>query len=204
MAQEYTVFQWKAWTKEDGSVMTDDHGNVLGSVIFDEAKSEPADARFKTEPKPGDKKYGDIVEYQTKTTNKTRLKFQRADRPKEQPGSSGSGWQPRDDDGIRASMAVKESYRAFVSAAGFVPASDNDWQTVQLQAVSIYDMIDRVKGSQAAPEALQATQDTEPAQSSSQQEPDNTADPEPDYDSYEPSPEEVAEMDDKFLSEIPF
>jgi hypothetical protein len=124
-AQDLVVASWNPWM-QDEDVVRDKWGNFKGSVTFNEYKSEPVDATFKTEPKVGDKKYGEIVEYQTKS-GKTRLKFQRVDKPQEQQvtSKSPSGYQksPEERDGIFRCNALTN---AVVYAASVTPKPNTD------------------------------------------------------------------------------
>src|SRR5260221_4960338 len=79
MSQEYTVKQWQPWREADGTPITDTHQNIRGSVTFEE-DARQLDAGFKTDPSPGDKKYGDIESYKTQSGN-SRVKFKAASRP---------------------------------------------------------------------------------------------------------------------------
>lgn len=128
MIQDYTIKSWKPWENEDG-LIRDPHGNYKGSVTFDEYNSEPVDGTFKEQPKVGDKKYGDVVTYQTKAGT-TRMKFQGAMRPKDgytapSTGGSKSGYQksPEERDGIFRCNALTN---AAFWASSLTPKPDDD------------------------------------------------------------------------------
>lgn len=117
---EFTISTWSPWIDKDtGNPATDLHGNFKGSVTFEEDKSEPIDATFKTQPAVGDKKYGTVDLYQTRA-GKTRKGFKSAPRPNPaygaiQGASSGDmapkrEWQPdspEKQDSIARSVALK-------------------------------------------------------------------------------------------------
>lgn len=94
-AKELTIKSWSPWMQEEEPVR-DQYGNYKGSVTFEEYAAQPVDVTFKTEPNPGDKKYGEVVEYQTKA-GKTRLKFKRVERPQE-PQQRPGGYQKSQED----------------------------------------------------------------------------------------------------------
>lgn len=147
MSKDYTIKDWKPWENEDGLVR-DSFGNYRGSVLFDEESGEPIDATFKEQPKVGDKKYGDIVEYTTKAGS-IRTKFQGAKRdtpPTEKPTPKASGWQPRDDDAIKAQFAIKAAIQYAMTQTG-APAIED----VEGYAKIFFAMIDTIKASPATP-----------------------------------------------------
>jgi len=81
--QEFTIASWSAWNdKQTGQPVRDNHGNVKGSVTFNEFKSEPVDATFKQPPNIGDKKYGQIESYKSRSGS-LRLKYKAVSRPQQ-------------------------------------------------------------------------------------------------------------------------
>lgn len=152
MAQEYTIKSWKPWENEDGLVR-DAHGNYKGSATFEEFTSEPVDATFKTQPSPGDKKYGTISGYETKR-GKTRMGFKSAPRPQDgQQPSSGQKkeWQPRDDNAIRAQFAIKTAVELHNKMQ---TGTNTEFDYIEETAKRLYAMVDRVKGSTDAPKTI--------------------------------------------------
>lgn len=145
MPQEFTVRQWKAWKEDDGTPITDPHGNVKGSVVFEEHANEPVDATFKQAPNPGDKKYGVIEDYQTKSGN-TRTKFSRRDRPQEGSNSRSGGKSGRDDNAIRAQWAIGQAVQ-IQAASKVVRDGSTLMNELEATAKSLYAMVDRVKDS---------------------------------------------------------
>lgn len=128
MAQEYTIRSWKPWMdQETEELIRDNYGNYKGSATFDEYSSEPVDATFKEQPAIGDKKYGDVIEYTTKS-NKTRMKFQSAQRPKEgfgSPSTPSRGYQksPEEREGIFRCNALTN---AVTISAAITPRPNDD------------------------------------------------------------------------------
>lgn len=151
MAQEYTVKTWKVWEDEEGSVR-DKFGNFKGSVTFEEENSEPVDATFKTEPQPGDKKYGEITEYQTRSGN-TRRKFQRKDRPEHNNGhSNGNGWNDPDKQSqIKAQWAIGQACHMLTPSLADVShvGSERVMSAIEVTAKELFSMVDRVSGLKA-------------------------------------------------------
>lgn len=154
--QELTVRSWKAWEdrESDGDVLRDKYGNIQGSIVFEEHSGEQVDARFKEQPNPGDKKYGVIEDYQTKS-GKTRTKFSRKDRPEaNQPSYSGGGnsngksWTPRDDSAIQAQWAINQAREYIQFQLGDKASLTEILATAKL----FYGMIEQVKGSDAKAE----------------------------------------------------
>jgi hypothetical protein len=148
MSREYTVALWTPWIDRDtDELVRDNHGNFKGSVHFDEDERQ-ADATFKTQPEKGDKKYGDLVEYETRSGNK-RLKFQRTDRPLDGQTSltpandhKGEYWDDKNAQ-IRAQWAIGQALKWLkISDVSKEPNYDN----VETLAKEVFAMVDRVKG----------------------------------------------------------
>lgn len=136
MSKEYIVQTFQPWETDEGLVR-DAHGNYKGTVWFEQSEKQ-VDATFKTIPEAGDKKYGDIVEYTTKA-GKTRLKFQRADRPQDHsaPHSNKKEWTPRDDEAIKAQWALGRAYER----------NGKSEKTVE-EAQWLFSQIEVIKGSE--------------------------------------------------------
>lgn len=116
--REYTVEKFDPWIdRETGDAVKDPHGNIKGSVLFVEDKSEPIDATFKTMPNAGDKKYGVVDLYLTKA-GKSRKGFKRADRPDDrgtaQAGQVAQAKYPRNDEATQESIARSVALKAAV------------------------------------------------------------------------------------------
>lgn len=145
MARDFIVKGWQPWIdRETEDPIRDQHGNYKGSVTFE--NSEPVDATFKQPPAVGDKKYGDIETYTTKS-GATRKKFKSAQRPQEgfTGGSGKSNYQPRDDAAVKAQFAIK-------AAIAFCPKPEsardmNAIAAIEDVAKQFYQMVDRVKNS---------------------------------------------------------
>lgn len=163
MPQDLTVRSWKPWQdRETDELIRDNYGNYKGTVTFDEHNSEPIDATFKEQPNPGDKKFGTVSSYETKS-GKVRTGFKSAPRPKEEwkkpeSSSAGSGsgsgssnsWTPRDDAAIQAQMAIKVVFNNYGK-----PIKDwngDDWDNVEYCSKAVMDLIVKVKtgGNQSA------------------------------------------------------
>lgn len=154
MAQEYTVKSWKAWENEDGAIR-DAHGNFKGSVTFEEYNSEPVDATFKTEPAPGDKKYGTVNDYTTKA-GKVRMGFTRADRPLDEPRPYAPkpttpivDWGGKDRV-IKAQWAIGQAVslhkdNEVVTGAAFIAGGNKNLLAIEATAKQLFAMVDRVQ-----------------------------------------------------------
>lgn len=141
MAQELTVKYWKPWENEEGLVR-DNHGNYKGTVVFEEEPGQMVDATFKQEPAVGDKKYGDILEYETKSGS-IRQKFQRAERPQDgQQSFTKRTFQPRDDAAIQAQWALGRAYEIIQ------PKKQEDWAKVKQDATHLMVLVQEVKGGE--------------------------------------------------------
>lgn len=149
--QEYTVKGFKPWMDKDDpeEVVRDTHGNYKGSITFEEYASEPVDATFKTIPVPGDKKFGTIDDYKTKSGS-TRQKFTRADRPEytaprpsQKPQAGAVDWNDKDAS-IRAQMAIKTAVVSFGASLTMADIYDGE---LEKRATAIFAMVDRVKVS---------------------------------------------------------
>lgn len=154
MASELTVKNWQPWIdQETDELIRDNHGNFKGTVWFDEDPRQ-VDATFKTQPEVGDKKYGALVEYQTRA-GKTRLKFQRADRPQEdQQSFNGNGKSQQTDEywedknsAIKAQWAIGQAVQVEVAYLNYAGRKEFHWNGLEDTAKKFFAMVDRVKGS---------------------------------------------------------
>jgi hypothetical protein len=158
MAQEYTVKAWEPWMdRETDELVRDKFGNYKGTVFFDEDPRN-VDGTFKVQPLPGDKKFGDLVDYKSSAGN-ARLKFQRAERPEagqsfhdRAPSAAKKEWQPRDDDAIRAQWAIGQAVSMHnddkaVTGAQFIAGGDKSLPAIEATAKQLFAMVERVKGS---------------------------------------------------------
>lgn len=68
MITEFTIREWKPWTK-NGEILLDRYGNQVGTVTFQEHHNEPIDASFKPPIQVGQKIIGVIEDYITKSGN---------------------------------------------------------------------------------------------------------------------------------------
>lgn len=156
MSKDFTVSNWTPWIdRETNEPITDPHGNFKGTVWFEE-DSRQADGTFKTEPRPGDKKFGDLVDYTTQS-GKTRLKFQRAERPQEPINQTSDNahvsakreWKTDDEfygdknAQIKAQWAIGQALSIFLAAGSTSIADDQ----LEEQAKKLFVMVDRVKVS---------------------------------------------------------
>lgn len=149
--QDFTVKSWNPWMADEEEVR-DAHGNYKGNVTFEEYSAQPVDATFKQPPNSGDKKYGQIEEYQTKT-GKTRIKFKRVDKPQEGFGTSGSkpAYQPRDDAAIKAQWAIGQAVSMAIIHKPENMRDEKVLNAIEDVASQLYAMVDRVKVSGNVP-----------------------------------------------------
>lgn len=98
MAKDYTVKGWEPWREADGTPITDQHGNTRGTVSFVE-DDRRVDGNFKKEPEIGEKRYGDIEAYTTRSGS-SRVKWKAAQKA-QFGGSTGQGSGADSDFGYR-------------------------------------------------------------------------------------------------------
>lgn len=161
MSKEYTVTDWQPWidrNTDTGEPIRDAHGNFKGSVWFDESP-EQVDGTFKTQPAKGDKKYGDVVDYETRT-GQLRRKFQRADRPQEEGAQAtliGKAVERPADDywddknaQLRAQWAIGRARESMGALTEEVLADQKTtlkyFEDIEYVSKQFFAMVDRVKG----------------------------------------------------------
>lgn len=143
--QEYTIESFNPWIdRETGNAVKDPHGNIKGSVLFVEDKSEPIDATFKSMPNPGDKKFGIVDLYQTRAGS-TRKGFKSAPRPQPgynstpvQAGQVAAGKYQRNDEHTQESIARSVALKAAVDifpSLGYKPQQANQDYVTQVADV---------------------------------------------------------------------
>jgi hypothetical protein len=153
MPQEYTVKSWNAWMNDEG-LIRDGFGNYKGTVLFEEDSVEPIDATFKTQPNPGDKKYGIVSDYVTKA-GKTRKGFKAAQKPlpqtpaHEYTPTTKKEWQPRDDDRIVAQWSISQSIALLQSEIAKSGSAKDTETMIESWAKKLFAMVDRVKTREA-------------------------------------------------------
>ena len=127
MPQVYTVKEWKVWQDDNHEPVTDNYGNFMGSITFDEHNTEPVDARFKNEPKVGDKLEGEIKPYKTKSGS-DRTRFERA-----KPAFTGGG-------GGRAPSDPRTMYTAYAKDVWVAMSADG-----QVDSEAYLQALDQIK-----------------------------------------------------------